>query len=118
ERPLPMKIEKDQLLSAAGSARSPRKARAAGQSVDERGLADIRSSCEGDLGRAGRRQAVGAGGGEDEFARACKEFAPGLRPVLRCRGRRHTLGDFAWGFANIRKRLPQSSIFTPALVMM
>ena len=93
---------------------------AAGQRIDERGLADVRSAGEGDLRRPDRRQAVGTRGGEDEFARAREQFAPGLGPVGRDRRFAHTLGVFAGlvFFGNSLARLSQSSTFTPALVMM
>ena len=71
-------------------------------------------------GAPDRRQAVGARGGEDEFARAREQFAPGLGPVGRDRRFAHTLGVFAGlvFLGNSLKRLSQSSTFTPALVMM
>src|ERR1700722_15573977 len=69
--------------------------------------------------RRHRRQAVGARGGEDEFARAREQFAPGLCPVGRDRRFAHTLGVFAGlvFLGNSLKRLSQSSTFTPARLM-
>ena len=95
-------------------------ARAAGQRIDERGLADVRSARKGDLGRSDRRQAVRARGGEKEFARAREQLAPSLGPVGLGRRFAHTLGVFAGllFLGNSLVRLSQSSIFTPALVMM
>ena len=91
---------------------------AAGERVDERGLADVRAPGESDLRRSDRRQAVGTRGGEDEVAWAREELAPGLRPVRRGRRFAHTLGVLAGLRANSLVRLSQSSTFTPALVMM
>ena len=69
-------------------------------------------------GAADRRQAVGARGGENEFARTREQPAPGLRPVRRARRFAHTLGVLAGLRAKNLVRLSHSSTFTPALVMM
>src|SRR6185437_15853725 len=72
---------------------------------------------ERDLRRPGRRQAVGAGGGMEELARACEQFAPGLGPVRRDGPFAHTLGVFAGLRTNSLMRLSHSSIFMPAFFM-
>ena len=119
ETSLAAKIEEDELLRAARRARRARERRAAGQRVDERGLADVRAAGEGDLRRPDRRQAVGTRGGENEFAIAREQLAASLGPVRR-EGRFTHVGVLAGllFFGNSRARLPQSSTFTPALLMM
>src|SRR5690606_40486936 len=49
EHEAPAQLEEDQLLRATGSTGSTSKCTPAGQGIDEAGLADVGSACEGDL---------------------------------------------------------------------
>ena len=111
-------VEEVQLLRAPGRVRRARQRRAAGQRVDQRRLADVGAAGEGDFRRADRRQAVGLARRRRRIRRgrrtACarprsprpRRFARRSAHVVRC----------VW--RNSFFKLPQSSTFTPALVMM
>src|SRR5690606_11221429 len=76
EHEAPAQLEEDQLLRATGSTGSTSKRTPAGQGIDEAGLADVGSACEGDLRPEARRYLIGLGGGQHEASLLGKEQAP------------------------------------------
>src|SRR5215472_382200 len=75
-------FEKYQLLGPAGRMRSARQVVAAGQRIDEGGLADIGAACEGDLDGTHRWQRLDRGRGPCELPVAGEED-PALLDQLR-----------------------------------
>ena len=75
-------VEEDQFLGAAGCVRGPRQAVAAGQRVDEAGLADIGASGEGDLEALHRRQRFDRRRCPDEAPVAGEQLSAAFHQVI------------------------------------
>ena len=104
--------EEIELLRAAGRMRHARERLAAGQRIDERGLADIGAAGEGEFGGAAGRQVALLGRRPDEVTGAGEELAALLDVIGRVLGHQAALRP------NVLARLSQSSNGTPARFMM
>ena len=114
-------VEEDQLLRAARRVGGARQRRAAGQRIDQRGLADVGAPGEGDFRRARsaagrriwRRRKRNRRGRRTVCARPRSRRLRRSRPP-RTSLRRHRRRSSGW---NSFLRLSNSSIFTPARFM-